>query len=70
MPLHDNIRKLRKRKVLSQRDLAQKCGLNITTITRIETGRHEPQYGTIRKIASALEVPPEELMMERPRLPD
>ncbi len=68
MPLHDNIRLLRRMRVLSQRELAQKCGLNATTICHIETGLHEPQPGTIRKIARALEVHPEELMMERPGL--
>ena len=68
MPLHDNIRILREQKALSQRDLAKKACLNTATICRIETGQNKPQPGTIRKIAMALEVRPEELLEEQLRL--
>lgn len=64
MPLPENIRVLRKRRVLSQRDLANKTGLSRETICRIETGKLEPSPDTIRKIALALGVRPEELLKE------
>lgn len=68
MPIHDNIRILREQKALSQRDLAKKARLNTATICRIETGQHKPQPGTIRKLAVALEVRPEDLRTEQLRL--
>ncbi len=68
MPLQDNIKILRENRALSQRDLAKIACLNTATICRIETGQHRPQPGTIRKIATALGVRPEELMTEQLRL--
>lgn len=69
MSLQDNIRILREHRALSQRELAEKACINTATICRIETGRHKPQPSTIRKIATALEVRPEELLTEQPKLP-
>lgn len=68
MALNDNIKILREQKALSQRDLASLARLNPATVNRIETGQHKPQPGTIRKIARALEVRPEELLVEQLRL--
>ncbi len=68
MVLHDNIRILREQKALSQRELAKLARLNTSTICRIETGQHKPHPSTIRKIATALEVRPEELLLEQLRL--
>lgn len=68
MALNDRIRILRERKALSQRELASLARLNTATINRIETGQHKPQPATIRKIALALEIRPEELLSEQLRL--
>lgn len=68
MQLNENIRLLRKTRFLSQRDLAEKACVNMATICRIENGRHEPQPGTVRRIAQALGVRPEELWLEQVRL--
>ena len=68
LPLQDKIRILREQKALSQRDLASLAHINTATINRIETGQHKPQPGTIRKIALALQVPPEELLMDQLKL--
>lgn len=58
----DRLRDLRKRALLTQRELADKSGVGVTTIIRIERNQVEPHGRTIRRIAEALEVPPEELV--------
>jgi transcriptional regulator with XRE-family HTH domain len=60
----DRLRDIRKRALLTQQDLADKSGLGITTIIRIENNQVEPQGRTIRKLAEALEVEPHELVKE------
>ena len=66
--LHSNLRNLRELRALSQRELAAKSGLSVTTVNRIEIGERKPMPRTIRKLAEALEVQPEELLSEQPRL--
>ncbi len=58
----DRLRDLRKRALLTQKELADKSGVGVTTIIRIERNQVEPQGSTIRKLASALSVAPEELV--------
>ena len=58
----DKLRDLRKRALLTQPELAEKSGLGITTIVRIERNQVEPQGRTIRKLAEALDVDPSELV--------
>jgi len=58
----DRLRDLRKRALLTQRELADKSGVGVTTIIRIERNQVEPHGRTIRRLAEALEVTPEELV--------
>jgi len=58
----DRLRDLRKRSLLTQRQLADKSGVGVTTIIRIERNQVEPHGSTIRKLADALSVAPEELV--------
>jgi transcriptional regulator with XRE-family HTH domain len=58
----DRLRDLRKRALLTQMELADKSGVGVTTIIRIERNQVEPQGSTIRKLARALSVAPEELV--------
>ena len=53
---------LRKNKGLSQEDLAEDSGLSLRTIQRIESGETEPTGDSLKKISSALNVTPDELM--------
>ena len=46
---------------LSQRDLAKAAGVSRNTVARMERGEGA-QYGTIRKLALALQVEPRELL--------
>jgi transcriptional regulator with XRE-family HTH domain len=58
----EKLRKTRKRKLLTQEQLAERSGVGIATIVRIERNQVEPRGSTIRKLAEALEVEPEELV--------
>ena len=62
----DRLRDLRKRALLTQKQLADKSGVGVTTIIRIERNHErnqvELQGSTIRKLAGALSVAPEELV--------
>jgi len=63
--MNGTLRRLRERQALSQRDLAAKAGVNVTTINHIEQGKQRPNPSTIRKLAGALGVTPEELISEQ-----
>jgi transcriptional regulator with XRE-family HTH domain len=58
----DRLRDLRKRALMSQRELAKRSSVGVTTIVRIERNQVEPQGATIRKLAEALDVSPAELL--------
>ena len=55
------IRELRQRKLLSQRELAERAGVSETTIVKLELGATRPQPRTLRKIAEVLGLSPEEM---------
>jgi HTH-type transcriptional regulator, competence development regulator len=56
------LRELRRRKVLTMEELAEKAGVGRNTIWRLEHGVMGAQPRTIRKLARALGVEPEELV--------
>ena len=58
----ERLRDLRKQALMSQRELAERSGVGVTTIVRIERNQVEPHGATIRKLAEALEVEPQELV--------
>ena len=58
----DKLRETRKYALLTQQQLADKSGVDIATIVRIERNQVEPQARTIRKLAQALGVKPHELL--------
>ena len=56
------LRELRRRRVLTLRELEEESGVSYNTIWRIENGYREARPSTIRKLAAALRVKPEELV--------
>ena len=56
------LRELRQRRVLTLRELGEYSGVSYNTIWRLENGRGGAQPRTIRKLAAALGVQPEELI--------
>jgi transcriptional regulator with XRE-family HTH domain len=59
----DRLKQARRRAMLTQEELAEKSGVAVTTINRIEKGRVEdPHFSTLRKLARALGVEASELV--------
>ena len=58
------IRRVRRDQELSQRELAQRAGLSLNTVSLIERGRRTPGVDTLARIARALGVSPGELIEE------
>jgi transcriptional regulator with XRE-family HTH domain len=56
------LRELRRRRVLTLEELAEKAGVGRNTIWRLEHGIMGAQPRTIRKLARALDVEPEQLV--------
>jgi transcriptional regulator with XRE-family HTH domain len=53
---------VRKRKLLSQRDLAKQAGVALSTIYLLEAGRTErASYKVMRAVSAALGVPPDSI---------
>jgi transcriptional regulator with XRE-family HTH domain len=58
----ERLKDLREDRMLTQRDLAREAGVALSTIVNLEKQHNSPRFGTIRKLAAALEVDPYELM--------
>ena len=56
-----NLRKARQRKGISQEELGFRCDLHRTEISLLERGGREPRFGTMVKLASALDTTLEQL---------
>ncbi|CAM3836338.1 helix-turn-helix domain-containing protein [Sphingobacterium prati] len=57
------IKQSRKRKGLTQQDLANQAGLSLRTVQRIEKGTEEISGFSLRQISQILEIPLEQLIM-------
>jgi len=62
MKIGTQVKKARERALLTQGELADRAGIGLTTLNRIENDHADPQFRTIRKIAKALEVDPRDLI--------
>ena len=56
MSLSENIKKIRKKKGWSQKELGEMIGSHLSHINRIETGKQNPSLEVLIKLADALEV--------------
>ena len=63
------IRALRKDAGLSQENLAQRCGIFRTYLSRIESGSANPSLVVLVTLANALEVNPHVLLMQDAKAP-
>ncbi len=55
------LKELRIKAVQSQEDLAKMAGMSVATVNRLEQGKQQPHFVTIRKLAKALGVEPAEI---------
>ena len=60
----DKVKRLRKERVLTIRELADEAGVSKTTISNIENGQSEAYPSTIRKLARAFDVTPSDLVRQ------
>jgi transcriptional regulator with XRE-family HTH domain len=60
--LGTNMREARKKLELTQEQVAERCGVHPTEVSRIEAGKRDPRVSTVRRLAKALEVRPGELL--------
>jgi transcriptional regulator with XRE-family HTH domain len=58
----DKIRRLRDERALTQEELAEKVGITVAALSRIERNNAEPRAKTRRKLAEVLEVDPRDLL--------
>lgn len=59
--LSEKIKKYRKQKGLSQAELAERSGLNLRTVQRIENGETIPRGDSLQRLTNALGIAPDEL---------
>ena len=57
-----NVRKLRGKKKLSQKTLADKIGISVSYVSMLERGQRSPPLDMLEKVAKALGVPPISLL--------
>ena len=55
----------REKALLTQQELADKAGIGLNTLNRIERDHAEPHFRTIRKLAKALSVDPATLIPKK-----
>ena len=60
------LRELRKKRFLSQRDLATAAGISRTTLAALEDGKNPPRPSTARAVAAALGVDPADVDWPKP----
>jgi len=58
----NRIKELRARRGFSQEELSERTGLSLRTIQRIENGETEPRGDSLKRLAQAFDVLPEELV--------
>jgi len=64
------IRQLRDARGLTQKELADAADVNATAISHIERGRTNPAWGTVKRIAAALDVRVSEVATRAEQLAD
>lgn len=57
------VRTLRRARAFTQQELHERSGVAVSTIVAIERGEAEPQIKTLKKLAKALDVRPEHLVL-------
>ena len=58
------LREVRERKLMTQEELAVCSKLTQTTISALELGKQSPRITTVRRLAEALGVEPDELIVD------
>ena len=67
MTTAERIKATRKKAGLTQKALGEALGVTQATIQQLESGKRNPKFNTLQRIADALNVPIEELINKKPR---
>ena len=65
--MNGNLQQIRRSRVLSRKELARQSDVDESTIYRAEHGQTRLRPSTVRKLARALDVPPDQLISEQGR---
>lgn len=65
MTIGEKIKQVRLRENLTQKQLAEKCGMADSAIRKYESGKITPKFGTVKKIADALNIRPLDLYPDK-----
>ena len=57
------LKAVRESQFLTQRELAAKANVGLSTIVRLEKGQQEPTFQTIKRLANALGIDPSALVI-------
>lgn len=63
------LKRLRNEKGMTQEELARASGLSVHTVSKLEQKNLDPSFSTVQKLASALDVPLEAFVEEKPKQP-
>jgi len=66
--MNEHLKRIRETRALSRKDLADQSDVDESTIYRAERGQTKLRPSTVRKLAQALGVSPDELMSEQGKL--
>lgn len=61
MTVHENMRRIRIEKHMTQEDVGKACGMTGAAVRAYELGKYNPKPATVKKFAKALGVSPAEL---------
>jgi transcriptional regulator with XRE-family HTH domain len=64
MSISSNLKAIRSKRGMTQGHLADKAGIELTQVSRIERGASEPKLETIKKLSIALSCSTDELIMD------
>jgi transcriptional regulator with XRE-family HTH domain len=57
----NGLKSIREKKVITQKELSIASGIAVVTISRLETGKFKPSARTVKALAQALQMEPQEL---------
>lgn len=57
----NGLRQVREQHMMTQREVAVSANITVTTLSRIENGKVKPSLSTIRSLAKAFGIPPQEM---------
>jgi transcriptional regulator with XRE-family HTH domain len=65
--MNGNLEQIRRTRVLSRKELSQRSAVDESTIYRAERGHTQLRPSTVRKLAQALDVSPDQLISKQGR---